>query len=94
MSRGGRGGGVPVYVTSHGFGHLNRSAAVVNRIPKSVPVWVRSHPNLFDHWRQQVTRPIELGDHVLDSDTGKVSGTSFKGPGPFFTSVRSLTKSR
>ena len=33
MSRGGRGGGVAVYVTSHGFGHLNRTAAVVNRIP-------------------------------------------------------------
>ncbi len=82
MSRGGRGGGVAVYVTSHGFGHLNRSAAVVNRIPKSVPVWVRSHPNLFDHWRQRVTRPIELGDHVSDSGAVNPVGDSNATDGP------------
>ena len=49
-----------VYVTSHGFGHLNRTAAVLNRIPPDVPVTIRSHPNLFDHWRERLTRPVEL----------------------------------
>src|SRR5437763_785454 len=33
-------GGLVVYVTSHGFGHLNRAAAVINRVPGSVPVTV------------------------------------------------------
>ncbi len=60
-----------VYVTSHGFGHLNRSAAVVNRIPRGIPVAIRSHPNLFDHWRQRTTRPIAVGEFV--SDTGAVN---------------------
>ena len=45
-------GGLAVYVTSHGFGHLNRSVAVINRMPVDVPVTIRCHPNLFDHWRR------------------------------------------
>ncbi len=76
MSRGGRGGGVAVYVTSHGFGHLNRTAAVVNRIPRGIPVSIRSHPNLFGHWRQRVTRPIELGVYVSDSGAVNPPGDS------------------
>jgi hypothetical protein len=63
--------GLAVYVTSHGFGHLNRTAAVVNRMPRSIPVSVRSHPNLFDRWRQRVTRPVELEAYV--SDVGAVN---------------------
>ena len=31
-------GAVVVYVTSHGFGHLNRAVAVINRLPAEVPV--------------------------------------------------------
>jgi hypothetical protein len=76
MSRGGRGGGVAVYVTSHGFGHLNRTAAVVNRIPRGIPVSIRSHANLFDHWRQRVTRPIDLGAFVADSGAVNPPGDS------------------
>jgi hypothetical protein len=62
-----RGGALAVYVTSHGFGHLNRTAAVLNRIPPGVRVSIRSHPNLFDHWGQRVTRPIEVGAYVSDA---------------------------
>jgi hypothetical protein len=58
-------------VTSHGFGHLNRTTAVVNRIPPSIPVSIRSHPNLFDRWRERVTRPVEFQPYV--SDVGVVS---------------------
>ena len=76
MSRGGREGGVAVYVTSHGFGHLNRSAAVINRIPRGIPVSVRSDPGLFNHWPQRVTRPIELGSFVSDSGAVNPPGDS------------------
>ena len=76
MSRDGRDGGVAVYVTSHGFGHLNRTAAVVNRIPRGIPVSIRSHASLFDHWRQRVTRPIELGEFVSDSGAVNPPGDS------------------
>lgn len=65
-----------VYVTSHGFGHLNRTAAVVNRIPRAIPVSIRSNANLFDHWRQRVTRPIELGSFVSDSGAVNPPGDS------------------
>ena len=39
------------YVTSHGFGHLNRAVAVINHVPADVPVVIRSHSNLFPNWR-------------------------------------------
>ena len=74
MSRDGRDGGVAVYVTSHGFGHLNRTAAVVNRIPRGIPVSIRSHASLFDHWRQRVKRPIELGDVRVGLRGGQSAG--------------------
>src|SRR5271157_3981929 len=48
------------YVTSHGFGHLNRTVAVINHVPADLPVVIRSHPNLFPHWRERLTRPAEL----------------------------------
>jgi hypothetical protein len=67
---------VAVYVTSHGFGHLNRTAAVVNRISRRIAVSIRSNPNLFDHWRQRVTRPIELGAYVSDSGAVNPPGDS------------------
>jgi hypothetical protein len=62
----GRCGGLAVYVTSHGFGHLNRSVAVINRMPLEVPVTIRSHPNLFDHWRERLRRPATLEGQVSD----------------------------
>ena len=62
----GRCGGLVVYVTSHGFGHLNRSVAVINRMPLDVPVTVRSNPDLFDHWQERLRRPAKLEPHISD----------------------------
>ena len=52
-------GGLAVYVTSHGFGHLNRTVAVINRLPADIPVAIRCHSNLFDHWRERLRRPAD-----------------------------------
>jgi hypothetical protein len=60
------GGRLAVYVTSHGFGHLNRTAAVLNQIPPDVPVTIRSHSNLFEHWRERLKRPADLEHYVCD----------------------------
>lgn len=59
-------GGLAVYVTSHGFGHLNRTAAVLNRMPVDVPLTIRCHPNLFDPWRERLRRPARLEPHTTD----------------------------
>jgi UDP:flavonoid glycosyltransferase YjiC (YdhE family) len=66
-----RPGGLTVYVTSHGFGHLNRAVAVINRIPTEVPVTIRCHPNLFGHWTERLRRPASLEPHT--SDVGALS---------------------
>jgi hypothetical protein len=55
---------------------MNRTAAVLNCIPSTVRVAVRSHANLFDVWRQRVTRPIELGEFVSDSGAVNPPGDS------------------
>ena len=60
------GGRLAVYVTSHGFGHLNRTAAVLNHVPADVPVTIRSNSNLFEHWRERLKRPAELEHYVCD----------------------------
>jgi hypothetical protein len=59
-------GRLAVYVTSHGFGHLNRTAAVLNQVPADVPVTIRSHSNLFEHWRERLKRPAELEHYICD----------------------------
>lgn len=64
-------GGLVVYVTSHGFGHLNRSVAVINRIRLDIPVTIRCHPNLFHHWGERLRRPAALAPH--ESDSGAVN---------------------
>lgn len=74
--------GVAVYVTSHGFGHLNRTVVVVNQIPSSIPVKIRSHPNLFVHWRERLVRPVELEPHVSDVGAINPPGDSTATDGP------------
>jgi hypothetical protein len=81
-SRDRRGGGLAVYVTSHGFGHLNRTAAVVNRVPRSIRVSIRSHANLFENWRQRVTRPVDLEAYVSDVGAVNPPGDSAATDGP------------
>jgi hypothetical protein len=66
-----RSGRLVVYVTSHGFGHLNRTAAVLNCVPTGVPITIRAHSNLFEHWRERLTRPADLEHYV--SDVGAVN---------------------
>src|SRR5262245_30625972 len=46
-------GGLAVYVTSHGFGHLNRTVAVLNRLPADLPMTIRCKPDLFAHWGER-----------------------------------------
>ncbi len=75
-------GGLAVYVTSHGFGHLNRTVAVLNQIPEDVPVIIRGHPNLFDHWRERLKRFATLEAHVSDAGAVNPPGNSAETDGP------------
>ncbi len=75
-------GGLVVYVTSHGFGHLNRSVAVINRVPADVPVSIRCHPDLFDHWGERLRRSASLGAHTSDSGAVNPPGDSASTDGP------------
>jgi hypothetical protein len=77
-----RQGGLAVYVTSHGFGHLNRTAAVLNRVPADVPVTIKAHVSLFRHWRERLTRPAELESFVSDSGAVNPPGDSATTDGP------------
>ena len=77
-----RQGGLAVYVTSHGFGHLNRTAAVLNRVPADVPITVKAHPSLFRHWRERLTRPADLESFVSDSGAVNPPGDSATTDGP------------
>jgi hypothetical protein len=61
-----RGEGLVVYVTSHGFGHLHRTAAVLNQTPRDLPVVIKCHENLFAGWTERLTRPVELVPYVSD----------------------------
>jgi hypothetical protein len=78
----GRGGGLVIYVTSHGFGHLNRTAAVVNRVPLDVPVTIKSHSNLFKDWPDRLTRPAGLVAYVSDVGAVNPPGDSAATDGP------------
>ena len=70
------------FVTSHGFGHMNRSVAVINQVPADLPVIIRSHPNLFPNWRERLVRPAELVPHVSDSGAVNPPGNSTATDGP------------
>ncbi|MGO9599564.1 MAG: hypothetical protein ACLP7Q_16365 [Isosphaeraceae bacterium] len=69
-------GTLAFYVTSHGFGHLNRAVAVINQVGSDVRVIIRSHPDLFPHWRERLTRPAELAAHVSDAGAVNPPGDS------------------
>ena len=77
-----RPGGIAVYVTSHGFGHLNRSVAVINKIPPAIPVVIRSDPSLFDHWRDRLKRSADLEPHSSDAGALNPPGDSAATDGP------------
>ena len=75
-------GGIAFYVTSHGFGHLNRSVAVINRIPVDVPVTIRCDPSLFPAWGERLRRPANLEAHTSDIGALNPPGDSAKTDGP------------
>jgi hypothetical protein len=71
-----RAGGLAVYVTSHGFGHLHRTAAVLNRMPTRIPVVIRSRPDLSNHWRERLQRPADLERYIWDAGAVNPAGDS------------------
>ncbi len=75
-------GGLAVYVTSHGFGHLNRTVAVLNRIPADLPIVIRCKPDLFHHWRERLTRSADFEPHVSDVGAINPPGDSAMTDGP------------
>jgi hypothetical protein len=54
------------YVTSHGFGHLNRAVSVVESMPPNVSSVVKTDRDLFARWRESVRRRCELVEGVFD----------------------------
>jgi hypothetical protein len=70
------------FVTSHGFGHMNRTVAVINQIPPDLRVVIRSHPNLLPNWHERLTRPAELIGHVSDAGAINPPGDSSATDGP------------
>lgn len=64
-------GHVAVYVTNHGFGHVNRVVAVLNQLPESVRITVRADPDVKTALSERLTRAFEFG--VFPSDQGTAS---------------------
>lgn len=83
-------GGVVAYVTSHGFGHLNRSSAVLNRLPASLPLTIRCAPDLFAAWRERLRRPATLEAYIGDAGAVNPPGDSAVTDGPA-TLARAMT---
>lgn len=75
-------GGLVVYVTSHGFGHLNRTVSVINCVSPAIPITIRCHPDLFGHWRERLRRPAALEAHVSDAGAVNPPGDSAATDGP------------
>jgi len=75
-------GGIAAYVTSHGFGHLNRSVAALNLLPADVPLTIRCDPSLFAAWGERLLRPAMLEPHVSDVGALNPPGDSAATDGP------------
>jgi hypothetical protein len=67
------------YISSHGFGHAVRSAAVINEIPEQYPVIVRSEvsPTLLE---EEIHRPFSI--EPASFDCGAIQHDSFLIDGP------------
>jgi UDP:flavonoid glycosyltransferase YjiC (YdhE family) len=75
-------GGLAVFVTSHGFGHLNRTVAVLNRIPSDIAITIYTEPGLFKHWRERLLRPAQLVPRPVDFGAYNPPGDSQTTDGP------------
>lgn len=62
-------GRLVVYVTNHGYGHLNRTVAVLNRLPTGLPITIRCDPELFPKWGERLLRPAALEAYASDCGT-------------------------
>ncbi len=75
-------GGLAVFVTSHGFGHLNRAVAVLNQIPPSIPITIFTDLALFGHWRERLQRSAALEARPADFGAYNPPGDSLTTDGP------------
>jgi hypothetical protein len=50
--------------------------AVINKVSPDLAVVIRSHPDLFPHWHERLTRPAELTAHVSDAGAVNPAGNS------------------
>ncbi len=75
-------GGLAAFVTSHGFGHLNRAVAVLNQIPATIPIAIHTDPALFAHWRERLQRPARLAPRPADFGAHNPPGDSLTTDGP------------
>jgi hypothetical protein len=55
---------------------MNRSVAVINRVPTDVPVTIRCHSNLFSAWHERLKRPATLEPHISDAGAANPPGDS------------------
>ena len=62
---------IAVYVTNHGFGHVNRLMAVLNHIAPEMRVTVRADKEIWPAIEERLDRPVEFG--YFPSDLGTVS---------------------
>lgn len=69
-------GHLAAYVTSHGFGHLNRAASVLEALPASLPLTIVCSPDLFPHWRERLKRPFQVRAGVFDAGAVNPAGDS------------------
>lgn len=86
-------GGLAAFVTSHGFGHLNRAVAVLNQIPPAIPITIFTDPALSAHWRERLRRPARLEPRPADFGAYNPPGDSLATDGPL-TIARALEAHR
>jgi UDP:flavonoid glycosyltransferase YjiC (YdhE family) len=65
---------VAVYVTNHGFGHINRVVAVLDQLPESVRITVRADPEVREALEQRLNRPFGFGSFPSDRGTASPPG--------------------
>ena len=62
---------IAVYITNHGFGHINRVVAVLNKIPPEMKITVRADREVWSPLQERLHRPVAFG--FFPSDQGTVS---------------------
>lgn len=60
---------IAVYVTNHGFGHINRVVAVLNQVRPEVKITVRGDREIWEPLRERLNRDVEFGHFPSDQGT-------------------------